>query len=218
MESSNLKRTIIGAIFVIIGSIFLLENLGIAIKLPWYLFKWPIILVILGLVNLLIKNIRSAFILLGLGTLFYLDIFDVFDLMDAWPIILIIIGISFIFKKSSPEDSAEEKNNFDEISILSSIDKKFNSQQLLGGKITSVLGGSKIDLREAKLKENNATIELFCLFGGTEIFIPENWEVSMNTTTILGGFDDDRKSYGDEKVGTLHIKGFVMFGGGDIKN
>ena len=220
MEPSNRKRAILGIILVLIGTIFLLDNLGFAIELPWYIFRWPIVFIILGTVNLLSGNPRPAFIFFGLGTLFYLSIFDIIDLRDAWPLILIIVGLSFILKKGGKSNSSgnSEQDYFDEIAIFGGTDKTFTSQTLQGGKITSLFGGSKIDLRGAKVQEEGASIELFCMFGGAEILVPDDWEVNMDATAILGGFSDERKNVNPDATGKLHINGFVMFGGGELKN
>jgi len=220
MESSNRKRAILGIVLVIIGVVFLLDNLGFDIELPWYIFRWPIVFIILGMINLLSGNPRPAFIFFGLGALFYLDVFHVLDLRDAWPVILIIVGLSFILSKGRKSNSSgkSEQDFFDEIAIFGGTDKTFTSQNLQGGKITSLFGGSKIDLREAKLQEDGASIELFCMFGGTEIQVPDDWEINMDATAILGGFSDERKNVNPKTTGQLHIKGFVMFGGGELKN
>lgn len=220
MESSNRKRALLGILFVLIGTLFLLDNMGIAIALPWYIFRWPMIFILLGVVNLLSGNFRPAFIFFGIGGLFYLDVFDVLEISDAWPVILIIIGLSFIFRgrKKPSTAGANNQHYFDEISILGGTEKTITSQRLQGGKITTFLGGSKIDLREANLQEGGATIELFCMFGGTEITVPPNWEVNMDATALLGAVKDERKNTQAETVGVLHIKGFVMFGGGELKS
>ncbi len=218
MDSPNRKRAILGVILVVIGAIFLLDNLGFDIYLPWYLFRWPIVFIIIGVVNILSGNIRPAFIFFGLGILFYLDVFNILYIGDFWPLILIIIGISFILKRRSIVNTDENSDEyFDEVAIFGGTDKKFISEDFKGGKVTSLFGGSKIDLRGSRIN-GDASIELFCMFGGTEILVPEDWNVNMNATAILGGFSDERANISTETSGTLHIKGFVMFGGGEMKN
>ena len=151
---SNRNRAILGIILVIIGAIFLLDNLGFDIELPWYIFRWPIVFIIIGIINLASRNIRPAFLFFGLGALFYLHEFHVLHIADFWPIILIIIGITFILKKGRPIIRSEENKNdfFDEVAIFGGTDKKFTSENLIGGKITSVFGGSKIDLRNSQIQ------------------------------------------------------------------
>ena len=218
MDSSNRKRAILGIILVIIGSIFLLDNLGFNIDLPWYIFRWPIVFIIIGAINLFSGNPRPALLFFGLGILFYLNIFDVLDIRDFWPVILIIIGIMFIFRRNTLSKTSENKDDiFDETAIFGGTEKKFTSENLHGGKVTTIFGGSNIDLRGSKI-QGEANIEIFCMFGGTEILVPSDWKVNMNATAILGGSSDERSNITDDAVATLNVNGFVMFGGVELKN
>ncbi len=217
MHRSNRNRAIIGIILVLIGVIFLLDNLGYDINLPGYLFRWPMILILVGVINLLTANYRAAFILIGLGGLFYLDVFDVVSIGQLWPVILIIVGLGLLFRRSRmviPSESSEDY--IDEVAVFSGTEKLLKSENFQGGKITCLFGGTKIDLRGSTIQES-ASIELFCMFGGAELQVPPEWKVSTNATAILGGFSDERKSIPENPQGTLVIKGFVMFGGGSLK-
>jgi predicted membrane protein len=64
-------------------------------------------------------------------------------------------------------------------------------------------------------------IEITCIFGGTTIIVPDNWNVILDVTPILGGFSDSRKLRGDvirDNTRSLVIRGTVIFGGGEIKS
>lgn len=219
MSASNRKRAIIGLIFVIIGTLFLLDNLGFNIDVPYYLFSWPAIFVVLGAINLLSGNRRSALIFFGLATIFYLHYYDVINLRDVWPVILIIIGLSFILRRKSGPRSVEESSEdfFDEVAIFGGTERKYVSQNFQGGKITCIFGGSEVDLRGSKAQDG-AAIEIFCMFGGTELMLPDDWKVHMDATAIFGGFSDSRKTITENPTATVHIKGFTMFGGCEVKN
>lgn len=219
MNGFNRSRVIIGILLVIIGGIFLLDNLGYDLNIPWYIFSWPIILVLIGVVNFLTGNVREGFILLGLGVVFYLDVFDVVNIGQLWPLILIIIGLSFLFRKrlKISETSSSNEDIMDEVAIFGGTERIIVSEDFKGGKITSMFGGSKIDLRDSKVLDE-ATIDLFCMFGGVEMQVPNDWKVSMNATAVFGGLSDERKSIHDKPTGQLSIKGFVMFGGVELKN
>ncbi|MEP1033992.1 DUF5668 domain-containing protein [Ekhidna sp.] len=219
MASSNHKRAIIGFILVFIGAIFLLDNLGFDIDIPYYLFSWPAVFVVLGIVNLISGNGRAAIIFFGLAIIFYLHYYNVIRIGEIWPVILIAIGLSFILrKKSGPRRISESGEDFfDEVAIFGGTERKFVSENLQGGKITCVFGGSEIDLRGSKAQDG-AVIEIFCMFGGVELMLPEDWKVNMDATAIFGGFSDARKNVTNSSKTTVHIKGFTMFGGGEIKN
>jgi predicted membrane protein len=94
-----------------------------------------------------------------------------------------------------------------------------NSQNFKGGKITAMFGGSEIDMRGAALAPGTQVLDIFVMFGGTHILVPPDWTVRVEVFSLLGGFGDKR--YSNLKVipdseKTLVIKGFVMFGGGEV--
>jgi len=90
-----------------------------------------------------------------------------------------------------------------------------------GGKITALFGGSKIDLTKAQLAPGKNILDVFCMFGGSTLIVPENWNMKIEVTSVLGGFSDKRHIRQDtvKDVGKeLIIRGFVMFGGGELKS
>ena len=219
MSSPNSKRAIIGIILIALGTIFLLDNMGYDMYLPYYLFSWPAVFVVLGVINLLSGNSRSSLIFFGLATIFYLHHYNVVRIGEIWPVVLIIIGLSFIFRRRGQARNISESNDdiIDEVAVFGGTEKKFVSEKFQGGKITCLFGGSEIDLRGSKAQDG-AVIEVFCMFGGVELTLPEDWKVNMNATAIFGGFSDARKNVSETPSATVHIKGFTMFGGGELKN
>ena len=127
MASSNKKSAIVGVILVIIGAVFLLDNLGFDIEIPYYLFSWPAVFVILGIMNLLSGSIRASLIFFGLATVFYLHYYDVVRIGEIWPAVLILIGLSFILRRRSEPKGANESEEdyFDEVAIFGGVEKKF---------------------------------------------------------------------------------------------
>ena len=59
------------------------------------------------------------------------------------------------------------------------------------------------------------------MFGGWTLVVPPNWQVKNEVVAIFGGINDKRVISTDvlkDNSRQLIIKGFVMFGGGDIKS
>ncbi|MBV6645949.1 MAG: hypothetical protein KI790_10895 [Cyclobacteriaceae bacterium] len=218
MKSTN-RRALLGLFLVFLGAFFLLENLHMLPRLPYYFFRWYTLVFALGVFNLIAGNRTPAVILIGIGILFALEDIFYLDFQDFWPVILIIVGLSFIFRqKSLTSDGAADENFFDDLNIFGGSGKQFTSQQLEGGKSTNIFGGSSLDLRQAKLA-NDATIEVFTMFGGCDIIVPGDWRVDLEITSVFGGFDDKREiQKTSTDVPTLRVKGLVLFGGGDIKS
>jgi predicted membrane protein len=103
--------------------------------------------------------------------------------------------------------------------VFNSIHRVIISDNFRGGNITTLFGGTKLDLTQAKLAPGENVLELTTLFGGANIRVPQNWRVILNVTSIFGGFDDKRFGhYNNEETseGILIIKGVTLFGGGEL--
>jgi len=103
------------------------------------------------------------------------------------------------------------------VAVLSGLNRGNNSKTFHGGDLTAVLGGCEIDLRQASI-EGEAIIDVFAMWGGIEIRVPENWSVSGRVTPILGGYEDKTRPARDATAQRLVVRGFVIMGGVEIKN
>lgn len=226
------SRVIVALFIIAIGVIFLLENLGVPVSFDFWEL-WPVVLILIGLSQL--SRTRDTgqslggLIILGIGVLFLLSNLDIipYGFFEFWPVVLILVGFMILknafwgFKKTSGSQ------DFINLSfVLGGGDLKFNTQNLLGGKVTSILGGGAIDLREADIKEDEVVIDVFCLMGGIEIRVPTTWEVNAQVTPLLGGIDNkttyhaanDKDSRPGQSPKKLTIKGIALMGGMEIKN
>lgn len=226
-EKKAQRRSWAGIVLVIIGLVFLLDNLDvIPYYVPQYIFKWESILIIIG-IGMLSTGRRAGvgFILVG-GFFLVPDLFYIpgFYPGDWWPVVLVAVGISIILKDrngGSFNSDTSDDNYLDEISIFGGSKKVFTSPALTGGKITSVFGGSEINLTHCDLAPGRNLIDVFFVFGGSSLIVPADWNVKVKVTSIFGGFSDERNpSVGaiESNEKELVIKGFVMFGGGEIKS
>ena len=84
-------------------------------------------------------------------------------------------------------------------------------------RIITLLGGADIDFSDAIFTTPNVTIKILCLFGGTDISVPEDINIVSKAFCILGGIDNSAPSIASRQAPTLTIEGLVMFGGLDIK-
>lgn len=209
-----MKKPALGLILVLIGCVFLLDNLGWIRGLSHYIFTWPNILILIGIVQLVSGKAKAALIFFLIGGFFWFNRFFHYDLSTYWPVILIVIGVLFILRHVSSNKSNDDQ--IDEVSIFSGTEKKYTSQAFQGGKVTTMFGGTDIDLRES-LPTELATIDVFTMFGGTEIRVPEDWNIQLDAMAVLGGVSDERKS-GATSGPKLRIKGFVMFGGLEVRS
>lgn len=215
----NNRRAFFGLLLALIGIVLLLDNLNIIYGIPRYLFTWPSLFIVIALFNLISGNRGAALLFGSIGGFFMLERYMELDFRTYWPVILIIIGLSIMLRRRSylGNDPVVSDNYFDDLNVFGGSEKRFTSQHLEGGKITNVFGGSDIDLRGTS-PVDGATIEVFTMFGGCNILVPPHWNVSINTTSIFGGFTDKRDPSPDRSDFTIYVRGITLFGGGELKS
>ena len=233
MSQSASKRYIVGALFLVIGTFWPLDNINVLnIRLPWYFTEWYSILILIGILIATVREkVGLGLTLVAVGAAFlirdvyYLDFRDIFDF---WPVIFIIIGGSLLFRRAkSNNQSFEEKKNsgdeldtVDEIALLGGSERKVTSKQFKGGKLTSIFGGTDLNLLNSELASGTNILDVFVLFGGTDIRVPSDMNVKVKVTAIFGGFSDERKMITENEANAdkvLIVKGLVLFGGGEVK-
>lgn len=212
------RRALLGILLVLVGLMLLLDNLGIIPGLPQYLFTWPSLFFLIAVVNLVSGNRGGALIFASIGAFLVLERNVHIDFEVYWPVILVIIGLAILLRRRTHGLNVEISDRyFDDMNIFGGGTKRFTSQNLQGGRITNVFGGSEIDLRDA-LPSDGATIQVFTMFGGSKIIVPPHWTVVLQTTCIFGAFDDKREKSLERSDFKMYVKGFAMFGGGEIKS
>ena len=220
MKQEN-RRAVVGLFLVLVGVLFLLNNLDLIPRLPWWIYEytWQWIFIGLGVFIFIAGNRSGGFIFAGIGTFFLLKEHYYLNMRDFWPIILIIIGLSFIFRHRRLTASKEiSEDYFEAMNIFGSGNQIVSSLSLQGGRVTSIFGSSEVDLRQSKAQPG-ATIEVQTIFGGCDLMVPPDWKVKNEVTSILGGFEDKRTNLShDENAPVVVIKGLTMFGGGEVKS
>jgi predicted membrane protein len=80
------------------------------------------------------------------------------------------------------------------------------------------MGGCEIDLRRASLADDaTATIDVFAMWGGIEIKVPEDWEVVNRGNAFLGGFENKARPLPGTRK-RLVVTGTAIMGGVEVKN
>jgi predicted membrane protein len=234
-ENSNKidKRVLLGGILIFLGGLFLLNTMNILdFRFTNVVFSWPFIMLVIGLFVLV--NTEKKFLggtLSGIGALFLIErIFPEIDYDGGIiiPILFIVLGTYIILKKRKLDSGSEffsdtsklSKDKIDDVSIFGGGTKIISSNNFQGGNVTAIFGGSEINLINCQLAEGDNVLDVLCVFGGTTIILPKEWNVVINVTSVLGGFSNKairNPSILIDQTRTLHIKGLAMFGGGEVK-
>src|SRR5688572_6026699 len=118
------------------------------------------------------------------------------------------------------EDIDYSKDDFvDNTSIFGGAKKIIISKNFKGGDLVNIFGGTELDLSQADFT-GTSVIELTTIFGGTKLLVPSNWSVKSEAVTIFGGIEDKRRmqTITEATEKTLYIRGTVIFGGIEIKS
>jgi predicted membrane protein len=116
----------------------------------------------------------------------------------------------------------EERNldKIEDLSLFGGGEKVFHSAAFQGGTITAIFGGSKLDLTDCKLKEGDQYLDVTIIFGGMTLIIPDSWKIQIDVVPLFGGFSTKQARTNVQIIDStavLHIRGIVIFGGGEIK-
>jgi predicted membrane protein len=235
MDSKMNKRIFTGAIFLVIGLFLTLGNLDIILfEIPDYLIGWYSILIVVGIFTATVREklglgitliiVGGVFMLDEMAYYYYWD-FEFRDLFKLWPLAFVGIGLSLILKRN--RDNGYEKKSFeneldyvDEMAIFGGAERVVTSKEFKGGKLTSIFGGTDLNLVNSDLAWGTNVLDVFVLFGGCDIRVPSDMNVTVKVTAIFGGFSDERKIINENDANDgkeLIIKGLVLFGGGEVK-
>jgi hypothetical protein len=122
--------------------------------------------------------------------------------------------------KTRSADGSFATDYIDDVAIFGGGVKRYSSQNLKGGNITAIFGGSEIDLTTSQMSNEGIVVDVFTMFGGTKFIVPGTWQVKSEATSVFGGFSDKRHIKPSDTISdkVLLIKGVVLFGGVEIKS
>ena len=221
-------KYIIGFLLIFIGLILGLNDFGITNINLFFSGWWTFFIIIPSLVGLINdKEKTSSLIFLIIGVWLFLAERDLIEyellIKLLLPVILISIGLLLIFKdilsingKEVKKINANNKESNNYIAVFGSQDLKFEDENIENLDLKSIFGGIKLDLREAKI-EKDIVINTLSVFGGIDIYVPENVKVKVSSTPFFGGVEVKRKNQSSKKEITIYLNSVCVFGGVDVK-
>lgn len=218
-----------GIVLIVIGLIIAGNVLGITNINIFFNGWWTLFIIIPCFIGLFKNSSKTGNIIgliIGIALLLACQGILRFELIWKllFPTILIIIGLSFIFKNTIGGKVSEEikklnknRNGTNEYcATFSEQNVKFDEEKFIGADLTAVFGGVKCDLRKSVIEEDQV-INATSIFGGIEIFVPENVKVKIKSTPIFGGVSDKVTHTKDEQAHIIYINATCIFGGVEIK-
>jgi hypothetical protein len=105
------------------------------------------------------------------------------------------------------EDSFERGVAFEDLNL------QVRSRVFRGGRLTAVMGTVTVDLREAALGPEGATLSVQSAMSEIDILVPRDWHVVCDVGAVCGGtFSDRFPPPENERVPRLRLTGMVVAG------
>lgn len=210
-----------GVLLIFLGLVFLGSNLWDynAAQLMWNIL--PTLLIIFGV--WIFKYYRHAIILSvmlvlfgllwSLGNLGVLNI----SIFSLWPILLVGLGVNVLLQKNNNSGVSDDTESLTDTTMFAGSKKVITSSNFKNAKLTTLFGGSELDLSEIKVK-GDIEVEAVVLCGELKLRVPNNTEVVNNVSKIAAEVKDQRSSHqkSSEAKNKVTINGVVTMGSLEI--
>jgi hypothetical protein len=155
---------------------------------------WPLGLVAVGLIGLLrlLEHPGSPLpplLLIVAGQLLllfrsHIDVRPVYSLL--WPAALMLLGLVVALTAGRPAVHRDLTNQFRQVVWRRTWHVGGSTDAFRHGEVTVLFSRFELDLREATLAFDGATIEVTAIFGHVRILVPDGWKVLELRPFILG--------------------------------
>lgn len=243
-------QLILGSLMIVFGVLLTLDRMELVDAARTLRF-WPVVLIALGAWIVVERGAggRSfpGYALIAIGALLLLSSLG-FARVRFWelftPALIILVGARLVMGTSARRGarawfpstggtsdgtgtSPAENGIVSMFSILGSHQRASTDKPFRGGEVTTLVGGTQLDLRQAEIPPGDeAVINVFVFMGGHEVWVPQGWTVVNDVMPVLGGVEDKRlppvvttvSSAANGPAPRLVLRGVVALGGLAIKN
>lgn len=215
-----------GLFFIIIGIGYGGDALNMWHFTIFFTGWWTFFIIIPSLIGLIQKGYStSELVALLVGIILLLSRRNIINFSVVgkllFPAILIVIGLSIIFKDVFKDRRIYKKNiaykgdPTEQYAIFSGNKQKV-SGTFLGTSVNAIFGGYTLDLRDAVV-EQDIVINATAIFGGVDIFVPEGVIIRTSTVPIFGGVSNKVSDPNEVNSPVILVNCVCMFGGVDLK-
>jgi predicted membrane protein len=219
-------RLFFGFAVMAIGLLLTLDNLGIVESHNFWRY-WPVLLIVGGALRAAESQRErrkpEGVGMLILGVLFLLHNLRLLHFRQLWPIFLLLLGASMVWKAFKGRETggrpevADASSHLSAFALMGGVRRGTNSQDFQHGDAFAMMGGCEVDLSQASMRGETAVFDIFAMMGGVVIRVPEDWAVENQGLALLGGFEDKSRRPLDAKK-RLVLRGFALMGGVEVKN
>ena len=219
LGSKNNFRSLGSLALIIIGSLFLLDNI-----LPGFDISnmiWPVMIILFGIWLIVKRNKKTTNKKTFTHDKWNSGEFNPFQ-QPTDPIVDYTVNPTATPPPVEPGAPKFNPNIEDEplaLSIFGGVKKTILSKDFKGGEVVNVFGGVELDFTQADIS-GPTIIDITQVFGGIKIIVPANWKVVSDLAAVFASVDDKRirttAPLDSNKV--LILKGISFFAGVDVRS
>jgi predicted membrane protein len=176
-ERPNIVTIAMGLVFMALGILLLFQTHGM-ITIRQVVQWWPAALVLIGSATVW-QAMRGgdAAKSIPVGGLFW----------------LVFLAVLFTYTFDRMDTGKDEPPGTLNVFSVFSEHHPAVTGEFHGAKLTAVMGGATLDLRNASVApDETVVLDVFAMWGGGDIRVPRNWDVSIDTTSVMGAVRDQR--------------------------
>ena len=222
------SAAVLGGVVIVVGLVLLARTTGVYDTGPLLRFV-PSLFVLVGLYALVASGFRNltgpVLVVLAAGTwqLVALGVVEGSAVIDLWPVLVILLGVSIALGQVRPRAAGAEGDYLNSFALFGGVERRAPSPTFRRADLTALFGGTTLDLRDVEREPGSEPVRVNAtvLFGAAEIVAPREWNVRMDALPILGGVEDSRiraDRDGRHEAIDLVVNGFVAFGGIELKD
>jgi hypothetical protein len=243
-------QLILGSLMIVFGVLLTLDRMELVDAARTLRF-WPVVLIAVGSWIVIERGPSgrsfSGYALIVIGALLLLNslgfarvrFWELF-----WPALIILVGARLVMQTSAHRGprqwfpsaggtldgtagSPAKNGTVSMFSIMGSHQRAVTDKPFRGGEVTTLVGGTQLDLRQAEIAPGDeAVINVFVFMGGHEVWVPQGWTIVNDVMPVLGGVEDKRLppvvnaalATANGPAPRLVLRGVVALGGLAIKN
>ena len=225
----KISRALWGIVLVAVGVILALNAFGFTSIDIFFDGWWTLFIIVPCVIGLFTDYDKIGHIIgICIGVFLLLCCQNVLSFGMFWkllfPAIIVIIGVKMIFGsafgnqgeqvfKQIKANGAETKNG---AATFSGVTLDYTGEVFEAAQLDAVFGGIKCDLRGAVIN-GDCVINASAIFGGIDIYIPENLNVKVNSNSIFGGVSGKERRNDPANQHTLYLNATCLFGGVEVK-
>jgi hypothetical protein len=175
-RSGFTPNLVVGVGVTLLGVVLTLDKLGMTNALAWLPY-WPILLVLFGL-SIVYQAFKGS-----QG--------DKSQPILSAPLVILLIFLGVLASRLSERTGQAATAGDSTVSVhavMSGNRRVVTLDQFRRGEVTTVMGESRLDLRETTIPPGEeAVVDIVTVMGSTIVYVPEGWDVTWVASWTSGG-------------------------------